>query len=573
MGQPVNKSAIGKKQNSAPSGTGTERGRPSLRSGYVANLANVAQRTLQPPTHLNASDILYLQRTAGNHAVRNLLARKTRDEERGEASIGPQGGEVDGKTALAIQRAKSGGRTVPKQVAAELQSQIGVDVGHARIHTGKRAENLNRKLNAEAFTHGRDIFFNKGAYQPGTASGKQLLAHELTHVAQQTAPQAGRNSNVVQRRLKFKPEDLDGEVSKRGKRAGKFGFESTFSKIQRYLTDYWDAGDDLQLQAVLLAKMDVEIKKWTQRFNRKEHFDSNHGLKSMSLAKLKSAIDVELPKVKDKIASVDFMKKYTYGSDYSQGMSISGIDDPLSLGKQMKHMEKHNIPMPANPNDLRIPDGKGGEKGTLTPQSQWDDLGKRYKQEKSYGLTPANRAALQSYTGDQYRWMNPAMANNQGWFQGTMNEKLGAQDERTNDKKWRKKAMAQNKEIGNMLVSTLHKLPNWKQDKTIYRGETIPEDEAQQVHAGVVKTFPIFVSTSQALSTPLSQLGSFKSPARPWGIVYHIKESKTGKDVAPWSNSPGEAEILFAPNTKFLVTKVLERDDAKKMIEVEVRQV
>jgi hypothetical protein len=42
-------------------------------------------------------------------------------------------------------------------------------------------------LNAKAFTHGSNIYFNKGEYSPGSSSGKRLLAHELTHVLQQNA--------------------------------------------------------------------------------------------------------------------------------------------------------------------------------------------------------------------------------------------------------------------------------------------------------------------------------------------------------------------------------------------------
>ena len=47
------------------------------------------------------------------------------------------------------------------------------------------AVQMNQGLNARAFTHGSDIYFNSGQYQPGSSDGKRLLAHELTHVVQQ----------------------------------------------------------------------------------------------------------------------------------------------------------------------------------------------------------------------------------------------------------------------------------------------------------------------------------------------------------------------------------------------------
>jgi hypothetical protein len=56
-----------------------------------------------------------------------------------------------------------------------------------RVHTSAAADGLNRSLNARAFTTGRDIYFRQGHYNPGSSGGRELLAHELTHVVQQNA--------------------------------------------------------------------------------------------------------------------------------------------------------------------------------------------------------------------------------------------------------------------------------------------------------------------------------------------------------------------------------------------------
>jgi len=56
-----------------------------------------------------------------------------------------------------------------------------------RVHTGSQAESMNRQVNAQAFAHGNDIYFNSGKYSPDTSSGGLLLAHELTHTIQQGA--------------------------------------------------------------------------------------------------------------------------------------------------------------------------------------------------------------------------------------------------------------------------------------------------------------------------------------------------------------------------------------------------
>jgi hypothetical protein len=63
----------------------------------------------------------------------------------------------------------------------------GYDFGAVRLHTDVRAAESARAVNALAYTVGSHIVFGSGQYAPGTNGGRQLLAHELTHVAQQGA--------------------------------------------------------------------------------------------------------------------------------------------------------------------------------------------------------------------------------------------------------------------------------------------------------------------------------------------------------------------------------------------------
>ena len=60
-----------------------------------------------------------------------------------------------------------------------------VDLSEVRIHTGSRAAESARAVNARAYTIGRDVVFGKDEYQPNSSVGRQLLAHELAHVIQQ----------------------------------------------------------------------------------------------------------------------------------------------------------------------------------------------------------------------------------------------------------------------------------------------------------------------------------------------------------------------------------------------------
>ncbi len=89
---------------------------------------------------------------------------------------------------------KSGkGRPLAAKTRAEMESGIGADFGNVNIHTDRDAQDMNKALGAQAFTHGKDVYFNSGKYNPETTEGKRLLAHELTHVVQQ---KGGKTDNI-----------------------------------------------------------------------------------------------------------------------------------------------------------------------------------------------------------------------------------------------------------------------------------------------------------------------------------------------------------------------------------------
>jgi peptidoglycan hydrolase-like protein with peptidoglycan-binding domain len=80
----------------------------------------------------------------------------------------------------------SGGQKMDANVQAEMENGFGTDLSRVNIHTDATAVQMNRQLGAQAFTHGNDIYFNKGKYNPDSNNGKHLLAHELTHTIQQS---------------------------------------------------------------------------------------------------------------------------------------------------------------------------------------------------------------------------------------------------------------------------------------------------------------------------------------------------------------------------------------------------
>jgi len=85
-----------------------------------------------------------------------------------------------------------GGQPMDGGTKQFMESRFGQDFGQVRIHTDSRAAESAAAIQARAYTSGRDVVFGAGEYQPGSESGKRLLAHELVHVGQQL-------SNAVQR--------------------------------------------------------------------------------------------------------------------------------------------------------------------------------------------------------------------------------------------------------------------------------------------------------------------------------------------------------------------------------------
>lgn len=78
------------------------------------------------------------------------------------------------------------GNALPRSTRQKMEQAFGTDLGNVRLHTDSQAATLSRKLNAHAFTYGQDVYFNTGQYNPQSTEGHKLLAHELTHVVQQT---------------------------------------------------------------------------------------------------------------------------------------------------------------------------------------------------------------------------------------------------------------------------------------------------------------------------------------------------------------------------------------------------
>ena len=110
------------------------------------------------------------------------------------SATGAAPGDVSGEVLGAAQ---SGGTPLAGAVRSEVEGKFGRDFSAVRVHDGGAAASAASSINARAYTVGSDIVFGAGQYEPDSASGKRLLAHELTHVAQQ----GGAPDGAVHREL------------------------------------------------------------------------------------------------------------------------------------------------------------------------------------------------------------------------------------------------------------------------------------------------------------------------------------------------------------------------------------
>lgn len=116
---------------------------------------------------------------------------------RGRATAGRSAFFDPGAALIRRASARGGDKPLPEHTRSEMEASFGTDLSHVRIHDDEHAARLSSALDARAFTHGADVYFNRNEFRPGSPEGKHLLAHELTHVLQQQA--AGRPP-LVQRR-------------------------------------------------------------------------------------------------------------------------------------------------------------------------------------------------------------------------------------------------------------------------------------------------------------------------------------------------------------------------------------
>lgn len=146
---------------------------------------------------------------------------KLRNEPELQRASADAGFEASPDFESRIANSKSGGNPLPDSVRAFMESRFGADFSGVRLHTDNESAQLNRAVNARAFTRGQEIYLGEGEIDFATSEGKRLLAHELTHTIQQGAvprkihPRLQQNSTLQDKVVRIRGEDAVPHVSEK----------------------------------------------------------------------------------------------------------------------------------------------------------------------------------------------------------------------------------------------------------------------------------------------------------------------------------------------------------------------
>jgi len=151
----------------------------------------VLQMPKTPPPIQRRVEEEELQMKPLEEKITPIIQKKSEEEEElqmkgfGDGMIQRKEGEASPEISNQLSQSKGSGTKLSKGTNEFMSNAFGTDFSNVNIHTDTQSVQMNRSLGARAFTHGSDVYFNEGEYNPNSSKGKHLLAHELTHVVQQ----------------------------------------------------------------------------------------------------------------------------------------------------------------------------------------------------------------------------------------------------------------------------------------------------------------------------------------------------------------------------------------------------
>ncbi|HEV7661597.1 MAG TPA: DUF4157 domain-containing protein [Allosphingosinicella sp.] len=157
--------------------------------GACARCGDEARGRLQPKLALGASNDPF-EIEADRVAERVLAMPAATQVSHAPARIqrlSHQPASQAGESRAGVDRVIGGsGQPLDAPLRHDMETRFGHDFSGVRVHSGGAAAQSARDVSARAYTVGHNIVFGAGQFAPASPAGRQLLAHELTHVVQQS---------------------------------------------------------------------------------------------------------------------------------------------------------------------------------------------------------------------------------------------------------------------------------------------------------------------------------------------------------------------------------------------------
>jgi hypothetical protein len=155
----------------------------------------------------NTSGSLQRQCGCGNHTVAGGECEECKKNQRNDLQKSKSPCRHQFPFARSVHRAAKQRPTTAAPLRHFMEARFNHDFSGVRLHTDSEANASAKSLGALAYTYGQDIFFDASSFKPNTPHGLTLIAHELTHVVQQS-----RHPLSLNEELRVEPETSSAEV-------------------------------------------------------------------------------------------------------------------------------------------------------------------------------------------------------------------------------------------------------------------------------------------------------------------------------------------------------------------------
>lgn len=465
--------------------------------------------------------------------------------------IGAAGGEVGGDLAQTIQRAQGGGQPLPEPVRHATEAVIGDDLAGVRVHNNPQAHAMNAQMGAAASTLGSDIFLGKSQ----SAHNLPLMAHELAHVSQQQQASAPA---TIQRKIAFKVADIPKGIRNQAK-GGLFKQGDQLLQQLIHALRTYEATNKISQEAKHLTQVRALCQQW---LDQNEGTD-NLGKKNFVELIYQQAVP-ELLRVRHAHTQLQQQQETAYMGDMGTAANKSTAMNSefwFSQGAQLSYPTATSI-------------GQG--KTDNTKAGMTNKTLQEYQQSR---LSPAQLASIQTYTYEDYKYINPSLQGNEGWLKGASKdfnefdikkkqiEKIKKTDPTKKDAKImpreidfddafetsKDSIVKQGMSHAKFAKRGLKKLPNWK--GTLYRGEGLNDTRMhafeKMYRAGTPHTLAHFWSMSK--DRTVSE--GFLTTAQGTPVLFVANVDK-GKDVENLSLHESEKEVIVLPGAQFAISGI-----------------